>query len=246
MLAASLLCRIAPRFVWKHRIKSWHLDTGEPEQGMLSSLCNRNKISVDVGAAEGAYTARMMLYSSRVVAFEPNPRVAGLLAAHFRHTSIVTVENVALSNDSGSVQMRIPPDRPMLGTIEDSNPLAESPTVNTIPVQRKRLDDYVLQPVGFIKIDVEGHEFSVLNGAVQTIRRERPGLLIEIDQRNLAQVCAFLAEFDYSGHFLLGDDLLPVDRFEAPIHQNPANVLCGRRQGCYINNFVFRPRKVNA
>jgi hypothetical protein len=52
------------------------------------------------------------------------------------------------------------------------------------------------RPPGFIKIDVEGHELSVLKGAAQTLRRHRPSLMIEITQ-NLGEVGQLLGQMDY-------------------------------------------------
>jgi len=241
MFASSLLCRVAPRAIWKRRIKSWSLETGEAEEQILPSLCKRNKISVDVGAAAGTYAVRMLLHSSKVVAFEPNPQAFQELSWQFVGTEIVSLENVALSDRSGSVQMRIPPHRPMLGTIEASQELPETVAFNTVPVQRKRLDEYALKSVGFIKMDVEGHEMSVLTGGRETIQRERPNLLIEIGKKNIPDVCSFFGQLDYSGHFLMDKQLVPIERFDPAIHQNPANVVAGRRVGPYINNFVFFP-----
>jgi FkbM family methyltransferase len=242
MLGVSFLCQVAPRVVWKHRINTWPIETGEDEQQILPSLCSRGKISVDVGAADGTYSVRLLLYSSRVVAFEPNPRAFEELTKQFKDTRIISVENVALSDECGSVEMRVPVDRPMWGTIESTNLLTEASELNSVSVQRKRLDDYGLQAVGFIKIDVEGHEISVLNGARETIARERPKLLIEIDQSHLPQVCSFFTELRYAGFFFLDRELVPVERFNASIHQNPANLVRGRRVGLYINNFIFTPQ----
>ncbi len=51
-----------------------------------------------------------------------------------------------------------------------------------IEVPLRPLDDYGLEGVRFIKIDVEGHEFEVLLGAEETLARCAPTLLVEIDQ----------------------------------------------------------------
>lgn len=47
-------------------------------------------------------------------------------------------------------------------------------------VQVKRLDDFGIADVDFIKIDVEGHELEVLKGGAATIERYRPVLLMEV------------------------------------------------------------------
>ena len=49
----------------------------------------------------------------------------------------------------------------------------------SVPI--RTLDQFELQDVGFVKIDVEGFEFSTLQGARATLERWRPNLLIEID-----------------------------------------------------------------
>jgi len=50
----------------------------------------------------------------------------------------------------------------------------------TVPVQVETIDSYNFQDVGFIKIDVEGYEKFVLEGAQQTIQRCRPTIQLEI------------------------------------------------------------------
>jgi FkbM family methyltransferase len=244
-LLVNALERVAPRLVWRRRISAWNLDTGEAEERLLHWTCNRRKISIDVGAAAGTYSARLLLFSSRVVAFEPHPKAAQDLRRLFRWSRILAVEQVALSNDVGVAVLRAPPDRPMLSTIEGNNCLLET-AVDCVSVKRARLDDYCLSPVGFIKIDAEGHEAAILAGAERTIERDHPTLLIEIEDRHnpgsLARVSAFLGTLTYTGYFLLGDRLVDIRFFDPDAHQNRKNLACGGRTGTYINNFIFLPR----
>lgn len=245
-LLVNALERVAPRLIWRRRISTWNMDTGEAEERLLHWTCDRRKISIDVGAAAGAYSARLLLFSSRVVAFEPHPMAAEELRRLFRRSRILTVEQVALSNDVGTAVLRTPTDRSMLSTIEANNCLLESAAVDCVSVNRGRLDDYGFSPVGFIKIDVEGHEAAMLAGSERTIEREHPTLLIEIEERHnpgsFAQVCTFLSTLTYTGYFLLGDRLVSIRSFNPDKHQNRRNLVYGRRMGTYINNFLFLPR----
>lgn len=238
--------RVAPRLVWHLRINAWKIDTEEAEDRILPWVCDRQKISVDVGGAVGAYSMRLLLYSSRVVVFEPNPQAAKNLRKLFLRTRILTLEEVALSDDSGVITLRIPADRPMRSTIEQTNNLQESSVVEHL-VKRKRLDDYHLGPVGFIKIDVEGHECAVLEGAKCTIERERPNLLIEIEDRHnpgsFKRTTAFLDAAEYAGYFLLGEELTNIQSFDPEKHQDSRNLVDGHRRGTYINNFLFVPKE---
>ncbi|HUZ11388.1 MAG TPA: FkbM family methyltransferase [Caulobacteraceae bacterium] len=70
-----------------------------------------------------------------------------------------------------------------LATIAPSNRLGGRAS-REISVPVARLDDFQLPPIGFIKIDVEGHEEAVLQGARETIGRNRPALMIEIEERH--------------------------------------------------------------
>jgi hypothetical protein len=115
------------------------------------------------------------------------------------------------------------------------------------------LDSSYEGDVGFIKIDVEGHEQAVLDGAVQTIRRCRPRMLVEIDERlspgGLARAKAYFKDLDYRGYFVQAGHIEPMSLFSAGVLQNPADLpdltapLQERQRfGRYIYNFIFLPR----
>jgi hypothetical protein len=106
----------------------------------------------------------------------------------------------------------------------------------TLRVPVRALDDFELQDVGFIKIDVEGYELATLRGADATIRRCRPNLLIEIDPQLLSEQ-QFAATFDwltargYRGHYLHEGQLVPCDKGAQRAQPN-------------VVNFVFLPAPV--
>ena len=64
----------------------------------------------------------------------------------------------------------------------------------------KRLDDFSIANCSFIKIDVEGHEEAVLDGATALIASQRPVLMIELDESlnkgALARLAARYAALD--------------------------------------------------
>jgi hypothetical protein len=116
----------------------------------------------------------------------------------------------------------------------------------TIRVPVKRLDDFGFADVSFIKIDVEGHESQVLAGATNTILRERPTILVEIEQRHLGEipitdVFEQLAELGYRGYFLFNKKQHSLDEFSLKDHQ--ANFLSDVSNPGYVNNFIFKPRR---
>ncbi len=248
MGVANLLERIAPRVLWRHRIASWPIDTGEDEARLLPQLVTRSQLAIDIGAAEGAYTAWLVPLAARVVAFEPRPAAARRLARMFAHTSLVTVEAVALSDGEGSVALRVARDGEFLSTIEHRNALTGRGEIDTVLVARRPLDSFDYRDVGFIKIDVEGHELAVLRGAAGTIARDRPNLLIEAEDRHcpgaVGSVRRWLDGLSYRGFFLVAGVPKPLEAFDTVVHQNVDNLDAdSHRRGVYINNFIFVPRE---
>lgn len=237
--------RFAPRALWRHRIRAWHISTEEAEQELLPWACDRARLSVDVGAANGTYLAHLLLYSADVIAFEPRPEAAARLRAQFGATAHTRLEEVALSDAAGTAEIRVPVQRPMRGTIAGSNRLEGASEVALHPVRCARLDDYQLPAVGFIKIDVEGHERAVLEGARGSIGKYLPLALVEAEERHsagsVAGVARFFEEFGYRGYFLLEGRLRPIAEFDAATHQDSSHVSHGKRAGRYINNFLFVP-----
>jgi len=235
--------RLAPRLVWRHRVKSWPISTEEPESLLLPRLANRSKLSIDVGASQGNYTAHLIPLSQRVVAFEPVPRFAEGLRKMFADTAVVQIEQVALSDQSGTREMRVTNDL-YRSAIESGNELRYSTSVEAIAVRVSSLDEYSFRNVGFVKIDVEGHELAVLRGASDTIHRERPNVLVEVEEQHrrgaLKDAFDFFRNAGYLGFFLLDGKLESLAAFDPGIHQDVKNLDArGLRTPLYVNNFIF-------
>ena len=224
----------------------------EPELRLVPFFCDTGKISVDIGAAWGLFSVHMCKASREVFAFEPRPRQAAELTAMFDSLELpVHVEAVALSSHDGTAQMRMLLDDLGRSTIEEENSLSDEDgsTLAKATVNVRRLDDYDFSDVAFIKLDVEGHEVSVLEGARATIAKNQPVLLIESEDRHrkdaVADVTAFMHQLGYTGFFLQGESLHTMDEFKPGIHQNPSNIGGWKsgwvRRGIYVNNFFFLP-----
>ena len=95
-----------------------------------------------------------------------------------------------------------------------------------------------------IKIDVEGHEEAVLQGALETIRGNRPSLIIESEDRHNPgapqRVFAFLRGLDYDGYFIKGGALHSLDKLAAHDWAFSPQAMVTRQ---YINNFIFIARE---
>lgn len=218
---------------------------GEPEMHLLTELCDRRRIGVDVGANAGVYTWHMRRLCRGVVAYEPIPELASGIRAALPG---VTVHECALSDVTGEARLAVPVfhgrDHGALAGLGREFPEAERVRVIDVPV--RRLDDESLLDVGFVKIDVEGHERKVLEGARALLTQQRPNLLVEIEERHAAgslqAIVTMLESLNYAASYLRAGELQPVATFDIRTMQDPANMSAdGWARGTYINNFVFRP-----
>lgn len=207
----------------------------EPERALAPFLCDRDKLALDIGSNIGLYTKVMVGHAGAVHAFDPNQPLADLIARKF---PAAKTYNVALSDRRGSSILRFPEGSFSVATIERANPLpTNGRKLVEMTVQVRTLDSYALRNVGFVKIDVEGHEEATLRGAAETIRLSSPHLLIEIEERHnrggVARVREWLGAFGYSGFFLKDKDLTPISRFDPHVHQRWGG------EAPYVNNFLF-------
>lgn len=236
------------RLRYRARRALWEIrgDYEEPEYYLLPFLVDPGRAAIDVGANYGGYAGRLATLTRRVHCFEPNPdNVAGLRA---RMSDSVVVHQAAASSRNGKAEIVIPrglgaAQAGAQATIEPENPVATTPGSERIVVNVVRLDDEVREPVGFVKIDVEGHELAVLEGAERILREDRPALLVESSPvSNPAapgNVFDFLVERGYVGLFLFRGRLTPLSAFRADIHQ--ALGADGRMARDHVFNFVFVP-----
>ena len=147
---------------------------------------------IDVGAHIGRYTqffSYLLKGEGRVLSFEANPKAFKELASEFQSNELVRVHNCAVSNLSGlSVEMKIYPDdnaRSACATVEPAlmNQSRMPGDTSIVHVNTRKLDDFVkngeIQDCSFIKIDVEGHEYAVLEGSKNLIECFSPVVIFE-------------------------------------------------------------------
>ena len=97
-----------------------------------------------------------------------------------------------------------------------------------------------ISPISFIKIDAEGFEQAVLDGARETIARDRPSLLIEMEAAHTGEpiedAISRVEALGYRGLFLRRGVLRPIEAFDGDRNHRSA----ATRQD-YVFNFIFLP-----
>lgn len=189
----------------------WLTDHFEPHvEHMIVTHTNWDEKFIDVGANIGWFTimvaTEMRKFGSAgdVDSFEPNSRLASVLAASIIENSLIdriTLRTIAISDQIGVAQLYSPVDHAAGGKILDEswkpyvaqdlndnedvwsseNHARTHRAVQSVPTAT--LDDLYrgsTQKIGTIKFDIEGHEPLALKGAIETLKAHKPKLIIEI------------------------------------------------------------------
>lgn len=175
----------------------------------LRELCPNPRTILDIGMNIGMNTWEYATFCQKVVGFEPVPTTYQValdnINLNLQHqdptkgwwknpdgtwasllpTAHIVTENVALGPTTGTVEMHIKKNDGHNRVANDgyTTPSGKAVKINTgyqrVSVPQKTLDSYNYTDVDIIKIDVEGYELQVLEGAHQTIANNRPIVQIE-------------------------------------------------------------------
>ncbi len=180
---------------FKHtRLLGW-----EPEVRLMRRYARRGVVAIDVGANRGLWSYAMVRSRmfQRVIALEPNALLT--LDLESMRLGPLTILHKAVSSAAGKSILKIPRHgRQVLDGWASLEKNIDIPTsdFHEMAVETIRLDDLSVKDVAFIKIDVEGHELPLLEGARELFTSSRPVCLIECRARNLPGVEAFFSGLD--------------------------------------------------
>lgn len=161
---------------------------GEYEAGLvraLEAIVGREWVCLDIGANIGpiALTLGELCTRGEVHAFEPVPDTFGFLQTNIARSAAgqrVHAHQIALGDRAGEVVINYNPE--FSGGAFVSSRLEHGERCS---VPAATLDDWVtenaVERIDLIKIDVEGSELTVLDGAAATLRRFRPALVVELN-----------------------------------------------------------------
>jgi FkbM family methyltransferase len=153
------------------------------EREVFVALGSRAGRCLDVGANIGNHTLRFARNFEVVEAFEPSFRAAEILETNLRINRVdnVRVHRIALSDRAGSAPLLV--GKTNLGASRLVETTTETAALGGVlereTVTLARGDEVCAGPVAFVKIDVEGHELSVISGLSRLLRAHHPVLLLE-------------------------------------------------------------------
>ena len=230
-------------YLLKKRLKRAINKSYEKELNFINRFRDPNKNAIDVGVYRGVYSYKLSKLYKHVYSFEPNSLIFPFLQKNLpKIISNISLYNYALSNESGVARLNIPTrsksflksnyeELYQLGaaSIHEKNKFNK---FHSIKVERKRLDDVLVDKnIGFIKIDVEGHEKEVIDGSKKIINENRPILLVEIEERHsknkVIDTINYINNLGYLSFFVLNNELVETKNLE---NFNS------------INNFIFKSK----
>jgi FkbM family methyltransferase len=193
------------------------------ELTLFSYLAERSKTIADIGANTGLYSiiSAKSNPQANIIGFEPNPSNLVRLKKNIalNQVSNIRIEEQAVGDTAGTVSFTIPAD----GSISDTSSVLGDFSKATyqgkiqwkeITVPQTSLNDFFSgAQVDLVKIDVEGYEVSVFNGAVEFFKKNKPVILCEIflDDEKKCFFDKFLSDNNYHPYLILKDGLLRLD-----------------------------------
>ena len=168
---------------WYKWSDSWELD----EYNEVMQHISEKNVAIDIGAHVGIWSMRLAEQFKKVYAFEPVPKHIECWKQNMlRYTDsrnypekTITLETVALSNIEGTNKLNVCTINSGMSTFTPKE-YTNVGEWSKVEVKTKPLDSYDFDKIDFIKIDVEDHEYKLLLGAKETIKKHKPVLYIEI------------------------------------------------------------------
>ena len=172
-------------------------------------------VFVDVGAQIGYFSmaaAALVGSSGAVYSFEPDSECFSRLSRNSRTYPWVKVYNAAVADFTGQTAFYRTPRRNESGwgTMFEADETREKVSVHVLTLD-DQMEKHAIEKIDFIKIDVEGAECRVLEGARATIARTRPIIWAEAnevclsrDGRSIPSLLGLLADLGYAANGLYG------------------------------------------
>ena len=167
---------------------------------LLKKLIKSKMTIFDIGANKGYYSllaAKIMKDEGEIFAFEPEPDNYNWIKKSILINGYKSIKlnQIALFNKNGEMEL-------FKAVKSGHHSLVRNKDLGSVTVQTKKLDDFLseqkIQLVDLIKIDVEGAEIKVLEGAEKTLAEQNPMLFIDIHNIDRLKLFKILEKFDYT------------------------------------------------
>jgi len=223
----------------------------EPELVWIRDLLSKDAVVFDIGANVGTflYQFENKLNHKNIYGFEPNRKLNIRLKRLFPKMKI---SSAALSDKNTTAQFKVPVIKGKTvasrGTLNTSYKEKGEEKSYTEIVDVVKLDDWIksnpVERLDFIKIDVEGNEMKTLIGGKNTIRKFKPVLMVEMEQRHhqnpIWKEIEEVKSWGFEAHYLNRKTFTPELLTEEILLRN---IQDEKNKTEYINNIIFIPKQ---
>ncbi len=140
-----------------------------------------NSNCIDVGCHKGEILDIILKNSTqgKNFGFEPIPSFYNHLLSNYQGRA--TIYPYALADEEGTTTFKFVKNAPAYSGIKEREYAVDNPDIEEITVEKKKLDDVIPKniKIDLIKIDVEGGEYQVLNGARRILSEDKPIVIFE-------------------------------------------------------------------
>ena len=154
---------------------------------LLSKNLKKGMICFDIGANIGYYTlleSKIVGEQGKVVAIEPSPVNFKLLQKNIQDENVTNVElyQIAGGDHDGMIKFFLDPHSNLSRIIKNEEKVPENGQIVEVPI--KKLDSFLetlqIKTLDFIRMDVEGYEFNILEGMKNSIKKFKPMIQMEV------------------------------------------------------------------
>ncbi len=179
-------------------VLKWGMESYEKDNfEILRMICNQDTTFLDIGANIGIFSIKLAHLNKEmeIHAFEPEPITNQCLEKSVKQNDFknIAVHKVALSNKNGQSSFYFDATNHGGHSLNAESIEGEGNLIShEINVELETLDQFVLKnminKIDLIKMDVQRHEANVLEGGLQTLKKNRPIILMEcyLDDLNVA------------------------------------------------------------
>ena len=193
----------------------------------------KNALTIfDVGANRGEYSIALsgLFPTARIYAFEPSPSTFKLLVNGVLDISQIDAVNIGFGNENETTSLY---KENSIARIASLTELEVTNPEFTERVSIRRIDDYLkdakIQRIDLLKIDVEGHEWDVLQGAISTLKSGKVFSIqfefgeFNVDTRILFRtIFRFLKKTGYTVFLIQPNGLARIESYD-PIYEHFAS-----------------------
>jgi len=255
---AEKLQYISPGFYKQRYFKSLHhlnkenfsKRNVEPELVWIKEFLPKNAVILDIGANVGTFLYQLenTLSHSNIYAFEPNKKLNSRLKRLFPAMHVLPL---ALSDENTTAEFKVPIINGKMvasrGTLNTSYKEKGEEKSYTEQVKVIKLDDWAaienFKKIDFIKIDVEGNEMKTLHGGKNIIKKFKPTLMVEMEQRHHDQPIwneiSEVESWGFDANYLNRKNFEIERLTEEILIKNTADE---KNKTDYINNIIFIPK----